>query len=384
MSFADLGVAPDMVAALAKLGITTPTPIQALALPALTADGDVYLTSETGTGKTLAYLLPLLGGLDLALPAAQAIVLAPTHELALQIHRACCDLAQHARRPVRTLLLIGGTPIARQLDKLKAKPHVVVGSPGRVRELMDLGKLKTPDVRTLVVDEADRLMAGQEAPIVSAIAQRLRRERRLVFVSATEQPASTEAIAALAPAVKRLRPADAPAVNADITHTYLVCEERDKPKVLRQLLHAVRPERALVFAHLNETAARVAAQLAHHGVAAVELHAGVDKAARKQAMDAFRTGDARVMVASDVAARGLDLPGVALVVQLDAPNESRAYLHRAGRTGRAGAPGLAVTLMTDRDRRLAERYPRELGIPLTRVRLREGRLLEVREGTPRG
>ncbi len=376
VAFADLGVPPALVAALAAQGVFTPTPIQHAALPVLSAGGDASLQAETGTGKTLAYLLPIFARLDPGLAATQAVVLAPTHELAIQIHRQCCDLAQNAGWAVRSLLLIGGTSMERQLEKLKGKPHVVVGSPGRIRELMMRGKLKTPTIRTLVIDEADRLLTGESLPEVRAIVERLPRDRQLVFASATDRADSAAAIAALAPGVAALRPT-AGAVNEDIAHAYLVCEERDKPRVLRQLLHATRPGRALVFTHLNESAERVADQLEHHQVPVALLHSGLDKHARKRAMDDFRAGRVPVMLASDVAARGLDIVGVTHVFNLDVPSQSKAYLHRVGRTGRAGAPGEAITLVTERETRLVKRFERELGIALQRVRLREGRLIAV-------
>ncbi len=382
ITFAELGVATDLVAALAKQGITEPTPIQQLALPVLFEGRDAYLNAETGTGKTLAYLLPIFGRIEAARAATQAVVLAPTHELAIQIHRQACDLAQNAGWPIRSLLLIGGTSMERQLDKLKSKPHVVVGSPGRIRELMGMGKLKTLGVRTVVVDEADRLMIEEGLPVVRAIVQGMPKGRQLIFASATEQPESADAIATLAPGVAMLRPGVA-AVNAEIVHRYLVCEERDKPRVLRQLLHALRPERALVFAHLNATAERVAAQLAHHQVPVAELHAGIDKLGRQRAMADFRSARARVLVASDVAARGLDIAGVTHVINLDVPTQSKAYLHRVGRTARARAKGEAVSLMTANEVRLVRRYEHELGIVLHRVRLREGRVIAADDRPPR-
>ena len=354
-----------------------------MALPVLRSGGDAYLNAETGTGKTLAYLLPIFARLDLAQPTVQAMIVAPTHELAIQIHRQCCDLAQNAGRAVRSLLLIGGTSMGRQLDKLKTKPHVVVGSPGRIQELMDLRKLKTQGILTFVIDEADRLLTATDLPVIRAIVKGLPRERQLVFASATEQPESATAIAALAPGAVMLRPGAA-AVNADITHLYMVCEERDKPRVLRQLLHAIQPERALVFAHLNTTAERIAEQLAHHKVPAAELHAGIDKHGRKRSMDDFRGARVRVMIASDVAARGLDIPGVTHVINLDVPTQSKAYLHRVGRTGRAGARGEAITLMTADEVRLVARYESELGITVKRARLREGHLIVAGDASRRG
>ena len=259
----------------------------------------------------------------------------------------------------------------------------MVGSPGRIRELIDRGKLKPQKIRTFVIDEADRLLTPEGLPVIRAIFAELPRVRQLVFASATEQPESAGAIATLAPGAVMLRPGAA-AVNADITHRYLVCEERDKPRVLRQLLHAARPERALVFAHLNATAERIAAQLAHHAVPAVELHGAIDKQRRKAAMADFRSGRVHVMVASDVAARGLDIPGVTHVINLDVPTQSKAYLHRVGRTGRAGARGEAITLMTADEVRLIHRYESELGIVVQRIRLREGQVLAAGDAGGRG
>ena len=166
MTFAELDVSPDLVAALARQRITEPTAIQVAALPVLLAGRDAYLNSETGTGKTLAYLLPIFSRLDAKLAATQAVIVAPTHELAIQIQRQCCDLAQNAGRPIRTLLLIGGTPMDRQVDKLKTKPHIVVGSPGRIRELIGMGKLKVQAVGSVVIDEADRSLAGESLPAI--------------------------------------------------------------------------------------------------------------------------------------------------------------------------------------------------------------------------
>lgn len=374
MTFDQLHVPPALVAALAKQDISEPTPIQAAAIPVLAAGRDAYLHAETGTGKTLAYLLPLFGRLDLKAEATQVVILAPTHELAIQIQRQCTLLAQHAGWPVRVLLLIGGTSLERQLDKLKKKPHVVVGSPGRIRDLMQARKLKMEQVTAVVADEADRLLIEDSAKAVKVIIQGAPRTRQLVFASATEQPESAGIIASLAPDVAMLRAGEAP-VNENIEHLYMVCERRDKPDVLRQLLHALKPERAMVFAHRNDTAEEVAAKLAYHHVAAADLHAASDKHSRKRAMDDFRSGAARVLLASDVAARGLDIKGVTHVFNLDVPTQSKAYLHRVGRTARAGAKGVAVTLMTVGEVKLARRYEAELGIVMQRVGLREGRLV---------
>jgi len=374
MTFSDLQVPPELIAALAKQDITEPTPIQIAALPVLLAGKDAYLHAETGTGKTLAYLLPLFCRLDVALAATQIVIVAPTHELAIQIQRQCCDLAQNAGRAVRTLLLIGGTSTDRQIDKLKKKPHVVVGSPGRIGELIAKGKLKTQNIFSIVIDEADRLLNEESLQSVRAIIQAAPSTRQLVFASATVEADSASAIKTLAPDSVMLQ-AGAAAVNENIEHLYLICEERDKPDELRKLLHALDPERAMVFVHRNDVAERIAAKLEHHKIPVADINAALNKLDRKYAMDGIRSGEIRVLIASDVAARGLDIKGVTHVFNFDVPTLSKAYLHRVGRTGRAGAKGLAVSLLTEIEARVVRRYQEELGIVMHCVRLREGKLI---------
>jgi superfamily II DNA/RNA helicase len=375
MSFADLHLPPELIAALGKQHITEPTPIQAAAIPVLLAGEDAYLHAETGTGKTLAYLLPLYCRVDSTVAATQAIIVAPTHELAIQIQRQCSDLAQNAGSPIRTVLLIGGSPLDRQIEKLKKKPQLVVGSPGRIAEFIDKGKLKTKFLRSIVIDEADRLLSEESLTAVRSIIQAAAASQ-LIFASATQEPQTAEVLAVLAPKVTMLEAGSA-AVNRNIEHLYLVCEDRDKPDELRKLLHALMPERAIVFVHRNDVAERIAAKLAHHRIPVADLTGAMYKEDRKRAMHAFRSGDLKVLIASDVAARGLDIKGVTHIFNFDVPTMSKAYLHRVGRTGRAGAQGLAISLVTEMESRVIRRYESELGIRLQRVRMREGRVLPV-------
>lgn len=376
MTFPELAVPTDLVAALARAGITDPTPIQTAALPVLMAGQDAYLHAETGTGKTLAYLLPLFCRIETSAPTLQTVILAPTHELAIQIQRQCTDLAQHAGRALRTVLLVGGTPLDRQLDKLKKKPHLVVGTPGRIRELLEMRKLKLQQLHSIVVDEADRLLGSESLPHLQAVIEAAPASRQLIFVSATEDPARTARALTFAPRLTMVSAATA-AVSPHIAHYYVRCAWHDKPEMIRKLFHALNPARALVFVHRNETAAQVATRLARDRIPTADLSAATHKLDRKQAMDDFRRGTVRVLLASDVAARGLDIKGVTHVINLDPPTESKAYLHRVGRTGRAGAEGTALSLLTDDELRLIARYQAELGIQLEQVQVREGKVTVV-------
>jgi ATP-dependent RNA helicase DeaD len=374
MTFAEIGVPPALVAALAQQQITQPTAIQAAAFPVLLAGRDAYLHAETGTGKTLAYLLPLFCRIDAQRTAPQVVILAPTHELAIQLQHVCGDLAARAGWPLRSALLIGGSSVPRQLDKLKAKPHLVIGSPGRIRELIVLRKLKTHMVTSIVLEEADRLLVEENLADVRSTIQAARRDRQLILVSATPPPDSAGVIGELTADLVMVQ-TGSNLVNARIEHLYLLCERRDKPDVLRRLLHALHAERAMVFVHRSETAEIVAAKLRHHQVLVADLHAARDREDRKAAMAGFRTGAVPVLIVSDVAARGLDITGVTHIINFDAPTESKAYLHRVGRTARADASGQAVTLLTEAEARLVPRYEAELGIAMHPVRLREGQLL---------
>ncbi len=350
--------------------------IQEAAIPVLLDGKDAYLNSETGSGKTLAYLLPLFCRMEPGRAALQAVVVAPSHELAIQIQRQACDLAQNAGLPIRTVLLIGGTIMQRQLDKLKKHPHLVVGSPGRMQDLIGLGKLKMQTVQSVVIDEADRLLGGDSLDSVTAIIRAAPEKRQMIFVSATEQPECSRAVNSLAPSCVTLRTAATP-VNPNIDHVYLACEDRDKPELLRKLFHALKPRRAIVFVHQTLSAEHLAAKLAFHHIPVADLHGAFDKTERKKAMDGFRKGEVTVLIASDLAARGLDLPDVTHVFNVDVPTQSKAYLHRVGRTARAGAKGLAISLMNEQEIRLVKRFQSELGILMTRVRVSEGAVVPV-------
>jgi superfamily II DNA/RNA helicase len=222
----------------------------------------------------------LYSKIDPKLANAQVMVIAPTHELAIQIQRECTNLSQLSGLPIRVVLLIGGTPRERQLEKLKKKPHVVIGSPGRIRELIEDGKLKTHYVRAIVVDEADRVLTSESLDDLRVIAKSTLRDRAFIFVSATEHAEAAEAISTLAPDIARIK-TGAPPVNSNIEHLYLVCEERDKPELVRKLIHAMKPNRAMIFVHKKETAEILASKLAHHKMRVADLHGAHDKEDRR-------------------------------------------------------------------------------------------------------
>lgn len=376
MSFEKFGLVSALLVALEKQKFTEPTPVQVQSFPVVKEGRDTYINAETGSGKTLAYLLPLFQILKYDVRAAQVLILAPTHELAIQIHSVAMDMAKHSGMDIRSASLIGGAAIDRQIEKLKKKPQILVGTPGRILELLERGKLKLSELKTLVIEEADRLLADESLDAVKKVIRACPGRRQLVFVSATEQPKSKEVMEQLSPQLVRLHADDA-IVNPNIAHFYVVVEQRDKADTIRKLVHATKTKKAIVFTHRNDTAEDLAARLEHHKVAVADLHSTHNKEVRQQAMQNFRSGKATVMIASDIAARGLDITGISHVFNLDIPSKGKDYLHRVGRTGRAGTQGIAVSVLVRPEVRLVKQFELDFGISIREVILREGQMLEV-------
>lgn len=344
-TFGELGVPETLAAAIEKRGITAPTAIQEAFIPPAHAGENLIGAAPTGTGKTLAYLLPAFMRIDPQLRAVQTLILAPTHELAVQIAGVARDLAQAAEFPVAVQVLIGGANIKRQAAALKKKPQIVAGSAARILELSRMGKLRLTDVKLLVLDEFDRLLGKQLADDVRAVIRLLPRERQALLLSATAPTAAVRAAEGLF-ALRLIRAAEG---TARCEHYYHRAAFRDKIKTVQKLTRRLPIRRGLVFVGRSFDAERAVEKLCYEGIRAVSLLGQERRDRRRAALEAIRAGRAELLIATDLAARGLDIEDVDYVVNVDLPADARTYRHRAGRTARAGKAGAVVTLADDKE-----------------------------------
>jgi len=359
-AFSTLPLSPALLQGVDALGYAAMTPIQAQALPAILDGRDLIAQAPTGSGKTAAFGLGLLHRLDPARGETQALVLCPTRELSDQVGKQLRRLAV-AIPNLKVSILCGGIPLGPQLASLAHAPHVVVGTPGRLQELVDKGALALGTVRTLVLDEADRMLdMGFEQPI-RELARRTPRNRQGLLFSAT----FPDAIRVLARTM--LRDALEVSVDADaqapaIDQRFHETEPGRRAPLLAALLLHHRPQSTVVFCNTRADAADVAGSLAHYGFSALALHGEMEQRDRDEVLVQFANRSCSVLVASDVAARGLDVDDIGAVVNYELPTDVDTYLHRIGRTGRAGRAGLALSLCTLRELPRATAIGERLGM----------------------
>jgi superfamily II DNA/RNA helicase len=340
-------VLPETADALEDVGITTPFPIQAMTLPLALAGNDLIGQAKTGTGKTLGFGIPLLQRLDLPSDGMpQALVIVPTRELCLQVTG---DLTQAgSRRSVRVLPVYGGRSYEPQVDALRKGVDVVVGTPGRLLDLVRQGHLELTAIRTLVLDEADEMLDLGFLPDVEKIVASTPAHRQTMLFSATmpgEIVALSRRYLRQPTHIRASDPEDSGATVRSVSQHVFRAHALDKVEMLARILQAQGRGLTMVFCRTKRTADKVAEELSERGFAAAAVHGDLGQGQREQALRAFRNGKVDVLVATDVAARGIDVEGVTHVVNFQCPEDEKTYLHRIGRTGRAGASGIAVTFV---------------------------------------
>lgn len=374
-SFRDLGIAPSLLIGLEKSGFKTPTEIQQNAIPIALENKDIIGQSETGTGKTLAYLIPILNKINVN-KELQAIILAPTHELVIQIQRQIEALAKASNIDIISAVIIGNVNIKRQIEKLKEKPNIIIGTPGRIVELLKLRKIKAHTVKTIVIDEADRMLDKYNIDSVKAVIKSTLKERQLMIYSATISNETEKIAKDIMNKPQIIKVKEKQTVAEDISHMYFVCEKRDKIVLLRRLVRSINPEKAIVFINNSDEIEIMTQKLKFHKLKAEGLHGTSIKTDRKKAMDDFKSGKIQLLVASDIAARGLDIKGVTHIFNLDIPKDPKYYLHRAGRTGRAGNTGVAISIVTEQELALIKKYERTFNIDIAHKDIYMGKIVD--------
>ena len=339
--FTSLGIAPSVLAVLDRLRFTVPTPIQARAIPLALAGKDLIGIAQTGTGKTLAFAVPILQ--HVARKKQRGLVLLPTRELATQVDEMV--RAVGASFGLRTALMIGGASMHGQVTALQRVPHVLIGTPGRIIDHLQQGTLNLKNIGILVLDEADRMLDMGFAPQLAKILQHVPRERQTLLFSATMPPSIVQIAARHMRMPVRVEVAPSGTVAARVHQDLFIVRKEDKNRLLEKLL-AESPGTMLVFVRTKHGAKRVCRLLRDHGHAVAEIHSNLSLPQRRKSLAGFKTGTYRVLVATDIAARGLDVQNIAVVINYDMPQDPHDYVHRIGRTARAGREGQAITFVT--------------------------------------
>jgi len=339
LSFYHLGIAPKMLQVLEQLKFVSPTPVQHSVIPMVIEGKDIVAVAQTGTGKTLAFGIPMVQ--LLANSGGHALVLTPTRDLALQVHEVFKSILHPFK--MRGVVLIGGTPMGKQIQQLRGKPQVIVATPGRLNDHIERRTVHLGKVGLLVLDEADRMLDMGFAPQVNRILKCLPHKRQMLLFSATI-PGDILSLATKhmkLPIHVEIAPSGKTA--ADVTQELFIIREENKKNLLSALLKKYRGPVLLFIRTKNKTrkVARFLNQSDHHN--AIEIHSDRSMHQRKQAIEGFKSGRYRVLVATDVAARGIDIKNIELVINFDLPDDIENYVHRIGRTGRAGQKGHAIT-----------------------------------------
>lgn len=368
MSFAELGICPEILEAIELLGFETPSPIQQQAIPAALDGRDIVGLSHTGSGKTLAFSIPALENIDPNVRGVQVLCLAPTRELAVQICREVDKLALFLDG-ISAVPIYGGTSFGPQLAALQRGVQFVVGTPGRVIDLMEQGELRTDNITTLVLDEADEMLDMGFQEDIDRIVSQLPINRQTLFFSATMSPAIRALINRISESPQEI------SIERPVL-TVPTCEQSvyevvfsSRIEVLSRLIEMGKMKRGLIFANTKRVVDDVVDGLLARGYSVDRLHGDMPQSLRERVMESFRKGNLNVLVATDIAARGLDIDDVDIVVNFELPRDPEDYVHRIGRTARAGRKGKAVTFIGRRDFSLLARIERFIGIRMPREKV---------------
>lgn len=379
-SFAALGVIPALTEVLNKQGIKVATPVQEKAIPAIFKGRDVIAKSQTGTGKTLAYLLPLVQRIQTERDEVQALILTPTRELSKQVFDVLKSLA--FVRGVDAADVIGGRTIENQIQKLKRNPHVIIGTPGRLLDHIRRRTLDLSAVKMVILDEADQMLAAGFREDIEALVDQTPKKRQFILLSATMTEDTVRLARKYMTNPERIDVAEKETASTVEQRIYETTKEHKLPLLIRHLKE-MNPFMSVVFCNTKDEAHRLAERLAEEtDIVVEELHGDMSQGQRNQVIRRFEKMEIQVLVASDVAARGLDVEGITHVFNFGIPRNLEYYVHRIGRTGRAGTHGIAITYVTPEDGALLRRLEKSIHETITRYD-EKGRIRRVRQARPK-
>lgn len=379
-SFAALGVIPALTEVLNKQGIKVATPVQEKAIPTIFKGRDVIAKSQTGTGKTLAYLLPLVQRIQTERDEVQALILTPTRELSKQVFDVLKPLA--SVRGVDAADVIGGRTIENQIQKLKRNPHVIIGTPGRLLDHIRRRTLNLSAVKMVILDEADQMLAAGFREDIEALVDQTPKKRQFILLSATMTEDTVRLARKYMTNPERIDVAEKETASTVEQRIYETTKEHKLPLLIRHLKE-MNPFMSVVFCNTKDEAHRLAERLAEEtDIVVEELHGDMSQGQRNQVIRRFEKMEIQVLVASDVAARGLDVEGITHVFNFGIPRNLEYYVHRIGRTGRAGTHGIAITYVTPEDGALLRRLEKSIHETITRYD-EKGRIRRVRQARPK-
>lgn len=376
-NFDVLKLKQELVSGLEKQGITKPTEIQNSIIPLIIDGKDVIARSETGSGKTLSYLLPIFQNIDMSVRGVQGLILTPTHELAVQVYNQSKLLEENSGLEVGSMLMIGSANSSRQLEKLKTKPRIIVGSTGRILDFIQKRKLPAHLIKTIVLDEGDRLVEDGNFSDIQDIVKSTLKDRQIILLSASVDESTQNRIKKLMKSdLVDIKSSTGALVPQGINHFFMLANQRDKFIQLRKVIASEGVDKVMVFLNNPEHIEVTVDKLCHHQILATGIYGQISKEDRKKALEDFRNGKAKVLVSSDIGARGLDIQGVTHVINMDIPEEPTHYLHRAGRCGRNGLEGTAISFVTPYEKKWVNKYARVWGLKFKQKEMSFGKIVD--------
>ncbi len=379
MTFKDINVSEKLIVGLKKQKITEPTPIQVQAYKHIMNKRDLIACSSTGSGKTLAYLLPIISQLNPESKYIQALVLVPTQELAIQVSEQFDLLCSNSDINYKSIFLIGDGNINRQIDALKSKPAVVIGTPARVYQLIKMKKLRVHDVKHLVIDEADRLIDKTYYENVLSIRKSLMKYTQVLMFSASIDKKTRKAANEISYNPVSLDISkdtnNKDIIPKTIKHYYIIADRRERIETLRKIAKAVKSEKAMIFINTKYDLEESLQKLQYHKYSVSALSGNLDKFAKRKAIDDFKSGKVKYLLTTDIGARGLQIDDVDTIINVNLPEDSKDYLHRAGRCGRNGNSGVCISIITENELNKIKQYQKQFNINIVARKLYNGKLV---------